>query len=333
MTDRLYQPELKLAFLKNFDGEESTKSIMLYDFYKSAKIERQYNKDLYAFFDDEIDDLLLSIGSDNISSINRIVSVYKDYINWCIREGQRGKYENGENRMEIFQATKNMSKYISNKRVKNKFLTKEELDDLINYLVNPMDQAFVLAIYEFIAGEQLYELRSLRMEDVDVENKKVKITDIDGNTRVQNISSKLVQLLQEANETKTYISKNGETDLNDSRNTRKLSESGYIIRSLARKSNENEMMPYGSLSQKMVRIKKYTGYDFITANSLQDTRVIHEIMDVTNALGLSNPSNKAYKIAINNIYEQYKVQLSETQIFHIKQKCEQAIALKNFNNN
>lgn len=330
MTNRLYNEELKLAYINSFDGEESTKAAMMYEFYKSAKVEEQYDKDLYALFDDEIDDLLSSLGSDNVSSIRKTVSIYKDYVNWCIREGQRGKYENGENRIEIFQATRNMSKYVSNKRVRNKFLTKEELDDLVGYLVNPVDQAFILAIYEFIAGEQLYELRSLKMSDVDIKNKTVKITDINGNVRVQNISSKLIGLFQDASETDVYIAKNGEVDLSDRRNIRKLSDSDYIIRSLARKTNKGEMTPYGSLTQKMVRIKKYTGYDFITVNSLQDTRVIHEIMDITKKLGLEKPNDEVYRIAVNNIYDQYKVQLSNMQIFHIKQNCEQVIKLKDF---
>ena len=90
------------------------------------------------------------------------------------------------------------------------------------------------------------------------------------------------------------------------------------------------MTPYGSLTQKMVRIKKYTGYDFITANSLQDTRVIHEIMDITKELGLEKPNDEVYRVAINNIYDQYKVQLSNAQLFQIKQNCEQVIQLKDF---
>lgn len=329
MKDRLYNPELKLAYLNDFVGEESTKAAMIYEFYKSAKVEKQYNKDLYAFFDDEIEDLLLSLGSDNLSSIGKTVSIYKDYVNWCILNGQRGKYENGENRVEIFQATKDMSKYVSNMRVKNKFLTQEEVYDLVDYLVNPIDQVFILGIYEFIAGEELYELRSLSMKNVDIDNRTVKVTDVNGNTRIQSVSHKLIGLLQDANRQETYLNNNGVVD-NEAQSTRKLAESEYIMRPIARKSNKDQMMPYGSLSQKMVRIKRFTGYDFITINSIQDSRVIHEIVEVMKRLEIDKPNDEVFRIVVDNIYKQYKVKLTSSQIFYIRRNFEQAIKLKDF---
>lgn len=328
MTDRLYNKNLKLAYINNYFGEEDTKNTILFEFLKSANVEKQIDKDLYAFNDIEISNLLLYLKRDNIMSLNKSVSIYKDYVNWCIVNGQRGIYENGENRVEIFQKTENLAKYVSNRKVKNKFLTKTELNDLVDYLINPIDQAFIMCLYEFIGGEKLHELRSLKISDIDEKNRKVKLTDVNGNIRISNISIKLIELLKETDATERYIDNNG---MAKSIKGKPFNESEYIFKAIIRKDNNGEMRSYAGMLNKLNAIKKFTGYDLITTNSLKETRIIHEIVDVITEMELDTPNDEVYRIVVENIKDYYNVELSPMQVYSIKQKCEQVIKLKDFN--
>jgi len=328
MSDRLYNKELKTEYIDSFFGADSTKDIMMYEFINSANLEYQYNKDLYAFNDVEISSLLYFLKKSNMSSLNKSVSIYKDYIRWCIVNGKRGMYENGENRFEVFQATEDMKKYISNRKIRSKFLTKEELEDLTKFLINPIDQAFIMCLYEFINGAELHELRALTKEDVRraKTNNRLELTDLDSNKRIITISHRLLDLLEDVILQEEYVFNNGEGDLK----VRKLVESPYVFRLLYRKDTINQMASYTALNGKMKSIRKYTGYNFITPNSLKETRIIHEIIDVTKDLGLSESNRKAYNMAFDNINKLYDVELSYNQKHSIKQKYRQAIQLKDF---
>ena len=88
MSNRFYNKELKTEYIDNFFGANSTKDIMMYEFINSANLEYQYNKDLYAFNDVEISSLLYFLKKSNMSSLNKSVSIYKDYIRWCIEIGR-----------------------------------------------------------------------------------------------------------------------------------------------------------------------------------------------------------------------------------------------------
>lgn len=327
MENNLYNKDLKLAFINNYIGEEGTKNTILFEFLKTAKVEKQYDKDLFAFHDREIEDLLYSLARDNIMSLHKSVSIYKNYINWCIVNGQRGIYENGENRMEIFQKTEELTKYISNRKVENRFLTKDELNDLIDYLVNPIDQALMLSLYEFIGGEGLHEIRMLKLTDVNMAEKTVRLEDSDGNIREQNISNKLIELLKDANNQKRYIGNNGVTDRIKGTT---LNQTEYIFR-VMNKGQSEDAVSYRGLISKIQNIKNFTGYDFITVNSLKESRIIHEIADVMSQLELDKPDEDTYKIATDNIYDIYGIELTYMQMYSIKQKYEHVISLKDFN--
>lgn len=334
MSNRLFNKELKMAYIENFFGEENTKNTLLYEFLKSSEIEKQYNKDLYAFNDEEISNLLLFLKRDNMSSLNKSVSVYKDYINWCILNGKRREYENGENRVAVFQKTEDISKYISNRKVRNKYLTKEELRDLVNYLNNPIDQAFVMCLYEFIAGERLHELRNLTIKDVEEAERNgniIKLIDLDGKERFSTVSHQLIDLLKDVNKQEEYYKNNGMPMDNNIKPTQRLAMSDYIFRMGYRKSTIGKIASYPALNGKMQNIREYTGYNFITPSSLRETRIMHEISDVIATLKLNEVNDTVYDIAVNNINSLYNIQLSYIQTYNIKQKYEQAIKLKDFN--
>lgn len=331
MINKLYNYDLKLEYVNSQDIDESTKTTALYEFNNTSKLEREYGKDVYAFNDLEIKEFLKSLRSSSVISIRRSLSILNSYVKWCIVNGKRGKYENNINQVDAFIKTEDdLSKYVSNKQLSSKILSKEELDDIIHILVNPVDQAIIQCMYEFISGEKLYELRSLEFNNVDIAGRQVLLSNIDGEVRVQNISSKLVKILEETEKAPTYIYKNGLEDAKGNIGEREFPYSKYIIKKHREKNEKDDMISYNSVLTRLRNIRKFTGYNHITANSLRDTRVIHEIMDVMAERCIYSPDNAIYDEVIQRIYTQYGIKMSNMQMYSIKQKFNQLIDIKFF---
>lgn len=327
----LYNEKLKLAYIDDYQGEDSTKKTIYYEFLNSAKVERDYNKDLYAFNDVELADLLKTLAFDNESSLQKSLSHYKDYVNWCIVNGQRKEYEKGTNYVEVFQKVEDLSKYVSNKKINNKYLTKEEFQDLIDLIENETDKALIYALYELINGKELYELRSIKIENVNKENKTIELTDKDGKTRISQISDRFIKLLEDANKQKEYTTNNGNPSPNAPRKQLKLLETGYVFRGLDKGSlNRTGMMGYLLMSQTIVRIKNFTGYNFLSASSLRDTRYIHEITDIILEKQLYEPNDEVYDEFVRRMYEKFQIKISIAQLYNIKSKYKNATRIKNF---
>lgn len=255
--DKLYNPELKIAYLKDYDGTEGSKRTIYFEFINSGRIEKQYNKDLYAFNDVEISNLLRSIGFSSDMTIRRALSTYKNYVDWCILNGQRGKYESGVNYIEIFQNKADLTRYISNRKVRNKILSKSEIEDVIDALVNPVDKALIYSFYNLIGGKAAYEIRSLKKSDIDATNRIIKLTNEDGNIRYFKPDERLLNLLLSAAEQEKYIIGNGrivwkgkEPGVYD------LSYTDYVFRRVYDNRIDDDMMSYATLNQKFQSIKK-----------------------------------------------------------------------------
>jgi len=331
MKNKLFNPDVKLEYLENQTVNESTKRTMIFEFINSAKIEKQLSKDVYAFNDLEIDELLNSLRSSNVISLRKTLSILNSYVKWCIENGKRGKYENNINNIDAFVKTEgNLNKYVSNKQLSSKILAKDELSDLIHILVNPVDQAIIQCMYEFIGGEKLHELRSLKYENINFNKKTIILTDIDGTARKQNISNKLINILNDVKEAKMYIYNNGIMDDRGNVSEREFALSNYLIRPNKTKGNDYQIISYNSILGRLRKIRQFTGYYHITSNSLKETRIIHEISDVVKERNLFEPDNLVYEEVRSRILKEYGVKISPMQEYTIKQKYNQIINIKDF---
>lgn len=331
MNNRLYNKDVKMEFLETQILDEGTRTAISYDFYKTAKMESELNKDLYAFNDVEIDSLLKSMRRSNVISIRKSLSVFNKYVKWCISNGKRGEFENNINYMDIFIRTEtDLNKYVSNKQLAGKILNKDEFNDLINALVNPIDQSLILSLYEFIGGAELYEIRSMEMSNINKETNEIELFNADGEIRTQKISSKLIHLLEEANELKTYLINNGEPDKREYVIEKKFVESKYIFKPLLRGNNSFKIMSYHALLRRISQIGKFTGYNHITANSILETRIIHEILDETDKRELYQPNDAVYDDVVSRLNSEFNINITHMKIYSIKQKVTQLLDIKEF---
>lgn len=331
MKSKLYNQDVKMEFLETQILDNGTRTALLFEFYKTAKIENELDKDLYAFNDIEIANLLKSMRRSNVISIRKSLSVFNKYVKWCILNGKRGEFENNINYMDIFIKTEtDLNKYVSNKKLAGKILNKEELNDLINVLVNPADQALILSLYEFIGGAELYEIRSMEISNINKETNEIELFSINGESRKQKISNKLIKNLEDVNRIETFLVNNGEPDKRGYIMEKAFAESNYVFKPLRRGSNDFETMNYHALLRRISQIGKFTGYSHITANSIIETRIIHEITDETEKRGLYNPNDIIYDDVIYRLNNEFNINITPMKTYSIKQKVSQLLDIKEF---
>lgn len=331
MNDKLYNKDIKMEYLETQIPDEGTRTMISFEFYKTAKLEKELDKDVFAFNDIEIDSLLKSMRRSNVMSIRRTLSVLNSYVKWAIANGKRGKYENNINYMDIFIKTEtDFNKFVSNKQLAGKILNKNELNDMVNAIANPIDQALILCLYEFIGGAGLYEIRSMEISNINKETNEIKLFSANGNSRIQKISSKLIELLEESNRTKTYLVNNGEPDKREYVIEKAFVKSKYVFKPLRRGDNDFRIMNYHALLRRIAHIGKFTGYNHITANSIVETRIIHEIIDETEKRRLYEPDDSIYEDVIYKLENDYNINITNMKVYSIKQKVDQLLDIKEF---
>lgn len=311
--------------------DSGTRTTVLHEFLKIAETEKELDKDVYAFNDIEIANLLKIMRRSNVISIRKTLSILNDYVKWCIVNGKRGRFENNINYVDLFIKTESdLNKYVSNRQLYNKILNKEEFNDLINIPVNPSDKAILLCLYEFIGGEELYELRSIEMKNIDRDTNTITLTNKDGEIRKSKISNKLINILEEANEENVYLSNNGEPDKRGSVIERTLMNSNFVFKTAKTNNNDFEIIQYQTILNRIKMIRKFVDYKYITANSIRETRIIHEILDLVDEKKLYEPSDDIYNEVAEKLNKDYEIELSRMQIYSIKQKVKQIMSIKEF---
>lgn len=333
MNDRLFNKEVKMEYAETQILDKGTRTTVLYEFLKFSEMEEELNKDVYAFNDIEVSNLLKRMRRSNVISIRKTLSILNDYVKWCIDNGKRKEFENHINYVDVFITTeKNLNKYVSNRQLYNKILNREEFEDLLNIPINPSDQALLLCLYELIGGEELHELRSIEMKNINKETNIIKLTDKDGNIRESKISNKLISLLEDTDspEIQAYIPNNGEPNTRGLIVERPFAASNYVFKPVKKGKNDYEMISYQATLSRLKMIKNFSDYSHITANSLRETRIIHEVLDLTTERELYEPTDEIFIEVAEKIKEEYQVELSRMQIYSIKQKMKQIVSIKEF---
>lgn len=331
---RLYNGNLKEEFLHNAIELQTTRATAFYEFLQSARLERRLNKDLYAFNDVEIAELLKAMGRSNVGSISKALSIYNSYVKWAIKNGKRGEYENGINNVQAFVRTESsLQKYVSNKKLYNKILDRDEFEYLVNLMVNPIDKALLLCFYNFVVGEQMYEIRSLKREDIDIENQTLTVrTRPDAEPRKQKVSKELIKQLLLTDKSKEYYRNDGEDWAVGTGSTpaQEFIDSEYIFKPTRRGASDYSMFSLSGLNSKIKNIRKFADFPYITPTSIRDTRIVHEVIKVMKQQGITIPNDETYELVQSHLKEEYNYVLTRMKTYSIKQKVEQLLKIKEF---
>lgn len=288
----MYNEEIKLRFISERNDEITTSSNYLNClFEKASEIEEKLNKDLCNFTFYDITEFYKLLNISSVLSLTVMNSHYSLYTQWCM---QQNLVRDGQNHY-LEMRTEDYVNCINKGKLDMQILPKEVIYNWVDQLNNPKDQFILLGLFEGIRGKDFCELANLRPEDIK------------GNTahlctgREVNISNKLLNIIEDCIETKTYTSMTGKEV-----KIMPLVDDGYIIKGYPNTKSSAFGMRGGRIIKNSVqRIAQYFGvFPVVSANNIVESGKINTIKEYAKEKGM-NCIDYIYSSYINEIEDKY----------------------------
>lgn len=214
----MFNQQLKNRFLAQYN-EDSAK-VYRNSLMKIDEIETQYNKDIFNFTYEELDEALQGITSKTQNGMFRIVSAIRQYMEWANQEG----FVKSKMVYSKLLTVSKLNDFIWDDGFLKTLITRDELFLFCDKIENAIDKAIIVLAFEGIDGMGHYEMRSLKKTDVDFDSGIINITTFNKTNRTVVLKDKRsLDVLQEAINQKA-IRTNGKNSI------RELVETQYILR-------------------------------------------------------------------------------------------------------
>lgn len=217
----LYNEELKMAFIEGNYNENTHNNVkrLLSNAYE---MEVALGKDLSNFNFEEVEEFLKGLNKKTVQSLSSTLSYLRKYTDYAI---ERGYVPTRINYFNLFRGTEMLREYVNivaenvvDEDSKNgsdfgKYVTREELHNIINFCINPQDGALFGLLFEGVMGVDHDELRNLKKKDCNIDTGELLLTRDDGTTRTIAIEdSEILMVLEDAIDQQTYEKNNGNND-------------------------------------------------------------------------------------------------------------------------
>lgn len=301
----MYNEEIKRRFIEEkIDGMLSPSSYYENIFKKAASYENELSKDLMNFSLDEIIELYKRIDTASIGVLRSCNSVYKTYTTWGIKENYRRGLENAYDAvaMDIMKSCVNMEAR------KAKILSRADIREMENVLLNASDVAIIECLFNGIKGRGLNEILELKISDID-ENTGV-ISLVSG--RKVQVDNHCVRCLMDAYEEEYYVS------LFDSGRVFEYypNPDGFVFKMMVsgRVNTQNGKRNYNTFYKRIKKILSYYGEENLSAQDIALSGQVHYIKMKCQENGISvneffrSPelTKEVEKRFLSNLKENYK---------------------------
>lgn len=269
-VEKFYNGEIKVKYLNTIKHKD-TRNLTAYPFMTAGKTEQAFGKDLYDMNIDEIGEVLkdLAVSSSN-TAYNHTVK-FEVYIDWAIGNGYVSSNINPISSLEskLEWSKQHVATY------KQSAFKREEILEMCEDLVNYVDRAVLLSIFEGISGEGFSELLNLRTKDLKEEDGVFKATLYrkDGTFRTIEITETLFNLLHKTDSEPEYVNKNGLAE-NDRSTTSKFQESEFIFKKTTRGKQEGSLDGF-YVNRKFVIYKDVFDLKFLKSKDIQVSGMMH----------------------------------------------------------
>lgn len=310
VLEKMYNSEIKERFIKEFYYNPDTQKAVKFTFDKTEVLEEQYNTDLSKFSHAQIVDVLRYFDSPNVNALAKYFNTLQQYAKWSSEQGYTAHNVAFFN---IFR--KDLRKYINEYANANQHIKdRTELYEICDKLVNPVDQALIVLIYEGILGDEMNELRYLKKEDILFIENAIFVHSGDNPRKLTNVDERTMNILKDTIEETKYYSNNGETEAKAK--ARQLIESDYVLKPVKMRSNIEDVITVAGINIKFMKIKKWTEKYYLNATNIfysgifdklaniEKERVLN-VEDYRNALKAYGVSAATYGI-LKERYETYK---------------------------
>ena len=304
--DNYYNDEQKNRFISTLNLAEFPPYYWNRLFRSFKPYEEKYGKDLYDFRKDEI---IESYKDMQYSSFETLIVAnvnFKRYVDWAIENLLN---EDGENHFDDF-TTEELFKCVNKLQLTVSIITREQLDKGVSSLDNPQDAFLVYGIFEGIRGKEFMDLVTVKMSDIDMDNKTIWLPDSE---KTIPISDSLIQWAMRANSQDVYYRSDGKNYKLYGNNIIKLS--GRYATLNADTGNKQSASTYRAV----LRALDTMGYGkMVSCNSLYTSGII----DTINKVGTDNGVDAEHVLYTPELYkivkQKYNIPESTRRRFLLK---------------
>lgn len=235
----LYNEKLKLTFIQE-NYKKVTHNNVKRLLSNAYEMETALQKDLSNFNFKQAEEFLKSLNRKSVQSLYSTLSYVRKYVDYAI---EKGYVPTRINYFKLFRGTKMLNNYINivaenlvdNKanEIFGKYITRDELHNIINFCINPQDGALFGLLFEGVMGIEYEEIRNLKKKDCNIDSGEIILT----REREKEIITRKIQvkdievlnILEDAIDQRIYLKNNG---LNDHLRTPKfeLAITPYVFR-------------------------------------------------------------------------------------------------------
>lgn len=227
------------------------------------------NKDAMFFDNTEVDELIANKFRYAYVTKNNIIQFIDTYKNWGVGRGDiTGNSVQAMNRKS---ASKDLARVLINKvwglgDFYNLLIDIETKSTLTNVL------PFLLARYG-ITGKELIHARQLRWEDIDIDNKRVKIIDNGQLIRMIDVDARFLQWIDKF---RTSTDEEGSEDY------------GYVLKKSSKAKNDSILENYNTINNRTYIVSRALEMPRISFGDLQKSRYIDLLLDIRSNRKLTN---------------------------------------------
>lgn len=280
-NEKYYNAELKERYLETI-ATKATRHITSYPFQKAKNTEEQLKKDIFEMNIDELELVMREQGSSSVDAAYVNAVRFEQYINWAIQNGLL------PNNLNPITNLPNKREWASNfvAKYRQTVFTRSELLEMCDDLVNDVDKAVLLALFEGIAGKGYAELLNLEakyLKEVNENEFTATIFDADGSSRTIHITKELYKLLLSADKQTEYINKNGQSE-GDRWSTSELEDSPYIFKKTTR-GKQGGKLDLFYVNRKFTMFKEIFDLKFLKAKNIETSGIMHMAHELYNSKG------------------------------------------------
>lgn len=264
-----YNGEAKVKYLNSFDNKD-TAYITSFVFIKSKETEEMFKKDIYEMSKNELGAVLGAQAASTEDSAYIKAVHLEQYIDWAITNGYA---ETNLNPLSNINKKEWTAQFVA--KYKRTAFTRKQIKDMCDELVNYVDQAVLLCIFEGIIGEGYSEMLNLRTQDLKEIDDKFYATlyNKDGESRTIEISEELYVLLHKTDQQTEYINKNGMSET-DKWSKSQLLDSPHIFKKTTKGKQEGKLNLF-YVNRKFQIYKEVFGLKFLRAKNIENSGRMH----------------------------------------------------------
>ncbi|WP_458102385.1 phage lytic cycle repressor MrpR family protein, partial [Bacillus pumilus] len=151
MFNQEFKEEFLESKLKTEEYAVSTADTVRILFNKTAKLEKEYNKDIYEMTADELDEAMRSLKAKSVRSLQNYASKIRHYIDFAVGKGLAK-----ENLASRYRTKKDVQDLIDKDFIENMIFDKEEIMEMAEYADNAQDGVIIALTFDGLSYRDKY---------------------------------------------------------------------------------------------------------------------------------------------------------------------------------